>query len=812
MSLFVGNNLTLNNSLKYKHVYLQNQTKKITIQLTDIELNHAIFFERLYPNQNECYINTTRGNYILNNEDPILHLVNFNKKWFSIGREYAIPFLDQVDKKTITHSLFSNAGIGSKMVYFPLNNSLPVDDKYKISDRLLVSAPRMLQNAVGGLFTYKKDTSGQWFIDDILTIPYQSIYKEKQGEFGSDFKVLEVSGFDLLIVLAPEKKSSRFLGSVFIYSFRKRNSLFVGEEDSFYFYNETEVREIIIPRNTKVNQIQVGNQSFHLILDHEILSYHLSYDSSVLRISSPYSYVHPRMIKDVASFENKLYLLDSSEISELGIGSSGSVYLINQLVTNFSSVFQTNSPIGIQVDASGFEIHSDNKIFQFDSSSNLINHLSILGDKIIDYYSPSRDTIYILTKNVDLYQINYYNKVGALETIIPNIDETSTIPFDQLINEGSQIVSDSSGNLYISNLTNGSIYQILMNSTPKTYSLLPRLTESTSNTKIKVFVSDDSEKVYNYDTRLKQMTILSRDKENQFFLDQILNPSSLVQTYLKSNDEILGITFHHSSNRVLIGVQRKISNVSTNTFVLATDLNYNYIAHWINPSSYPSSLFGQAMDIHKDGVLAVVSDPNYPARDNKDKGIIYLLDLTENILNTTSPLRSSVPIGDVVRFSDYNNEILSIGQKENKRKLSWISNIYSDVPRYVVLDEDIQDANFFLHSQMVLTSSFFSSTKNRNQFYRNHKVNGCFEIMTKQVIDLPSLFDQGNVQMTRLGNHHVFFYHTGQSKFYLVDVRNLQIIVEWSDSIHSNFSVSLNGNTLSYVNVNNNNIVYTICS
>jgi hypothetical protein len=809
MSLFVGNNLTLNNPLQYKHIYLQNQTKKITIQISDAELNHAIFFERLYPNQFECYINTTRGNYILNQEDPTLHLVNFNKKWFSVGRDYAIPFLNQVDRKTITHSLFSNTKLGYKMIYKPLSLSVPVDQKYKISDRLIVSGPQLFQNAVGGILTYQKDISGQWIIDDILTIPYQSIYKDKQGEFGLDYKVLEMNGFDLLIVLAPQKKSSRFIGSVFIYSYRKRDQLFVGEEDSFYFFDETQGREIQIPRNTKVNRIEIGNQSFHLILDQEILSYYLTYESSVLRISNPFSYSHPRTIIGITSFNNKLYLLDQSEISELGISNSlnGPVYLINKIFTNFNSLFQTEIPKRIEFDTSGIVVHSDDKFFQFDSSYNLINTISIVGNKIIDYYSPDRNTIYILTINEGIYQINYYQKNGSIESIISNIDETSTIPFDQMINDGSKIISDTSGNLYISNIQNGTIYQIEMNTSPKTYSLLPQINNTNRNTKIKVFVSDDSEKVYNYDTNLKQIIVLSRDKDNQFFLDNTICPTSLVQKYLKINDQILGLSFHNSSNRILIGVQRNL-----NSFVIAIDLDYKYISHWTNPSTYASSLFGYSIDIHKDGVLAVISDPSFPARDNKEKGIIYLLDLTENILNTTSPLRSSAPIGDIVRFSDYNNEIISIGQKENKRKLSWISNIYSDVPRYIVLDEDIKDAYFFLQSQMVMTNSFFSSVKNRNQFYRNHKVNGCFEIMTKQIIDIPSLFEQGEIQMVRLGNHHVFFYHTIQSKFYLVDVRNLKIIFECNDTFNSNFVASLNGNTLSYAQVNENNIVYTICS
>jgi hypothetical protein len=472
-----------------------------------------------------------------------------------------------------------------------------------------------------------------------------------------------------------------------------------------------------------------------------------------------------------------------------------------------SNLFNQEIPLRLDLDSSGLIVSSDNIIFLFDNSQNKIDEIPILGDQMLDLAIINRNQIYTLAKNQNIYEINYFQKIGSNENLSNNIDPSNNIPFNQLIKEESKLILDSSQNLFISDPSSGAVYGIFLNTEPKSYYQIKNYSNNSKLTKTKLFVSDDSEKVFALDTNLKHINLLSRNRNNEFYFERSIIPKSDVQKIMRLEDKILDVKFHDQNQNILVGIQR-----NQKSFVLLVDFDFQLKSYWLNPSSFDSSLFGYSIDIHRDGIYAVISDPTYPAKDKNGTGILYLLDLNDKNLIS---IKSTGPIGNKVKYSDYNNEILSIGTKEGKQKLSWFSNIFSDTVRCIVLDENISDADFFLDSQMILTNNVFSNVKNKNEFYRNYKVNGCFEIMTKQAIEIPSLNQQGNISMVRLGNHHQFYYHQETSTFYLMDVRNNKIIVEWNDSFDSeksNFNVSRNGNALAYAQINDNGIVYTICS
>jgi hypothetical protein len=827
MSLFVENNITLNNPLNYKHIYLNNKNKKITIILSDIELNHTLFIERLFNNNFDCYVNTTRGNYILNQEDTSLHLVNYNKKWLSIGKNYAVPLLNtsmtdsdfnpsnptklSIDKKEFTNNLYLDTNFGSQMYLFPkgLTGSQVAEsqgNRYKINDRLLISAPKLFDGGVGGIYVYKRDNLEKFTIlEDLVTIPYEYRYENNQGQFGSQFKVLETetsvtgtggagstgSQNDLLIVLCPFRKRPNFIGSVYIYSYRKKTQLNIGEESSYYFHHETEGREIFVPRNDTVKQMILGINSFHLIFDKEILSYYLSYDSNnILKISTPYSYIHDLNIVQATTSNNKIYLLTATKITQLSITQNAPVYWSGDIFPDLSTLIGSYVLQKIYADISGLiVVHSDQQIFYLDPIQNIVlNSYSISGDKIIDFTFVNNKS-YILTKNVNQFEINSYSGITGGGTVASKVD-LSNIPLDQMINLNSKIVLDNSDNLFISNRIESKVNSL--NLIHQNYYTIEQYKNQQSN-KIKVFVTDNSEYIYYFDTKIKHFFVLSRNKNNEFIFDKSILPSSNVQNLIQFNDEILDVCFHYQLNIILMGVKR-----DQNCFVVAIDFNYNYLSYWKNPSSW-TSLFGYSIDIHNDGYYAIISDPIYPARDRNEKGAIYILDLQSYLLNTSKIIRSTGPIGNWTKFSDFNNEILSIGENNGINKISWFTHIFSDEVRCVVLDENVQQANFFMNSQMIVTNQSYSSIKNKNQFYRNQKVNGCFEIMTKQAIDIPEL-NLGSMEMIKFGDHHVFFY--SNPIVYLYDIRNMKLIQQWQDEIFSNISVSMDGSAIAYANVN----------
>jgi hypothetical protein len=215
MALFIQDDTIIENPRLYTNILIDNREKSIHIVVKDIEVNHKLIIERLYINDNNCYVNTSRGNFILNTEDPKLHLVFYNKRWLSVGRDNAIPLIDtsinSIDKQIIINNQYQNCSFGEHFLQTKTYSSnTGVNTRYYISDRLLVAAPNYHLGNLGCIFVYSKDVNNEYTVlEDMITIPYMNIQSSFQGKFGSNFDLIDMNGYHYLVVCAPNRKKDR---------------------------------------------------------------------------------------------------------------------------------------------------------------------------------------------------------------------------------------------------------------------------------------------------------------------------------------------------------------------------------------------------------------------------------------------------------------------------------------------------------------------------------------------------------------------------------------------------------------------------
>jgi len=794
MALFVNDDKTINDPQSYQNILIDNSTKSIRIVLRDIEINHKLMIQRLYINENECYVNTTRGNFILNTEEPNLHLVFYNKRWFSIGRDSALPLLDvSIDRRNIINNQFQNCAFGEHFIQtkdYPSNNG--TYSRYYISDRLLVAAKNYHMGQLGCIFVYSKDTNNEYTIlEDMITIPYESRQGQFQGKFGALFEVLEMDGYHYLVVCAPNRRLRYSECSVYIYSYRKRS------DNTFYFRNETIGREIVIPRlNTLRNLVVTKDKCFHLIYEQEIITYYISsYDSENINISSPYPVSTTYFIKDVVSTDTHVYVLSSTAINKYAFPTHEDALIDLTIYLDLSENYNIGS---FDIDVSeGIVGVSDKKIYFFDNtSSNIITHdlsSNQLPIQSFDLYHRDPNKLIYLCSDGKVYGLTNKN-TSQYYGIVNSIGSTSKIHYYE--------TSDSSVFVGLPSLSDGSLKRIYLNT------FLEIETTNYKNTSIQseVCVSRDAEYIYIYDRRTKIISVLIRNSTNTFVLSHTIIADLSISEYLRFRDTILDVKINYNRSQILIGV-KPYNDVRSS--VLICDLeSYSYLGRWLG-----STLgFGTSIDIRED--TAIVSDPNVSDaiinNNYYDKGTVDLYNLKplSNFQKINlDPLRSSSPIGKFVKMSPNINELLSIGEDATgKYHLTMFSNIYDADYRKLIMDENVSDAEYFLGGRMVITNKDAS-----NNIYKYQKVNGCFEIITKKPINIPE-FDSVSSKITvlPLGKNYTFMYYVNTID--LFDIRDMKLIKKWNDVYTTNVSVSIDGSTISYANQTENGIEYIICS
>lgn len=791
MTLFVDEDKIINNPQSYRNILLDNRTKSIHLVIDDIEINHKLIIERLYINDYECHVNTRRGNYILNTEDPKLHLVFYNKRWFSIGRDNALPLLNKdIDKQMIINNQFTNCKFGEDFIQTPTyssnNGSI---SRYYISDRLLVSAKDYHQGNLGCIFVYSRTSTDYNVLEDILTIPYNSTQGIYQGQFGAKFDLVDMNGYHYLIVCAPNRKFLNSSCSVYIYSYRKRS------DQTFYFQHETFDKEIIVPRITSFKTLTTTkNKGFHLVFDKEIITYYISsYDSETIRISPPYSVSTTQDIKDIKSTDNHVYVLFDTSITKYSIP-----LIENSLVELTTPIddFSGNNIHSLIVDASeGMVVVSHDKIYFYNDQQIKTNTFTELSSNIlsVDLFNKNSNQILFLLQNGDTKTLT--NKTTSqLRGIVSSVSNTSKIRY----------FLDDSTNLLVGipSLSGGQMRRITIS----------EFTTSTTNnyknisTQPEILVSDDAENVYVYDRRTKIITVLIRNPKNEFILSHTIHPPPSTLKLLRFRDTILDVKTNHVENQLLIGVR---PYNDTKSYVLVCNLEtYSHLATWMGTTVG----FGTSIDIEKN--TAIVSDPNVV--DAVISGIHYqtgtidmynLKPMSNFVKINLNSLRSTSPIGKVAKLASNLNEIISVGANSSGvHSVTWFGNINDINYRRFILNENVTDVEYFLEGRLVLTSK-----DNTNKFYRNQKVNGCFEIITKRDITIPSLTSIGTpIRILPLGKFYTFMYYPG--KILMFDIRDMRLIKEWTDSYTSNVSVCIDGSTISYLSQTSNDVSYIICS
>lgn len=795
MALFVQDDITIENPQLYNNISVDNRSKIIRIVIKDIEVNHKLIIERLYINDNICYVNTSRGNYILNTEDPKLHLVFYNKRWFSIGRDNALPLIDKnVDRQYISNNQYQNCLFGENFIQTEIyNTNNGVDTRYYMSDRLFVSAPNYHLGNLGCIFVYSKDENNDYTIlEDMITIPYDYRQGLFQGKFGSHFGFIDMNGYHYLIVCAPNRKTNISFASVYIYSYKKR------PDNTFYFHHETSNREILIPRVDPIRELVItNNKAFHLIFDKEILTYYISsHNSETIRISEPYLISVNYVIKTVQSSNTYVYLLSPTAIvkysfPDQNLAAEGPLEEITEHISDLSG----SNILSFRIDASGGIVsHSDDKVYFYDSNGSHLETFTLPDSPVIqsfELFQNDPNKIILLTTNKKIYRITDKNQLSSYIYANLNTSNKSRIKFytsdEGIVRIGIPEFED--GNI---------IKMILIDGAMNTNMNF----KNDSNIQPEISVSDDAENVYIYDRRTKIISVLLRNEKNIFILSHTIIPDKTTQQHLRFLDTILAVKINYNLSQILIGV-KPYNNVKSCVLVLRLE-DYFYLSKWTGNSIG----YGKYIDVKTD--IAVVSDPDeidiVVSNVHYAKGLIDLYNLkpASNFAKlNTNPLRSTSQIGKVSKMSSNLNEIVSIGEDNS---LTMFSNIYDLNYRRIVVGEKISDVEYFMEGKIVQTNKDLS-----NHFYRYQKVNGCFEIITKREIDIQSLSSiNSKITILPLGKNYTFFYYT--ENIVLFDIRDMKLVKTWTDTYTTNVSVSIDGSTISYVNQTSTHINYIVCS
>jgi hypothetical protein len=786
MALFVDvSSIVINNPQIYQTILLDNRTQSIRVVINDIEINHKLIIERLYINDNDCYVNTSRGNFILNTEDSRLHLVFYNKRWLSIGRDSALPLLDTtIDRQMIQNYQFQNCSFGEHLVQTEIRSSNNgINGKYYISDRLLVAAKNYHMNQLGCIFVYSKDNNNQYTIlDDMITIPYNPIQGEFQGKFGSMFDLIDMNGFHYLVVCAPNRKRGNSDCTVYIYSYRKRL------DNTFYFKHETLDNEIIVPRIESLKKLVITkNKGFHLIFEKEIITYYVSTtNSDNIRISAPYPITTLDIIKDVQSTDEHVYVLSDSSIVKYAFPVSENS--IVEITTDIDGL--TGSTSFIHDLSGGTIVISDNKIDFYDQSQTLTN--TYTSQDIIQSVDLYQNHLILMSFNGNIKRLSNQTSLQDYGNV-PDIDNLSKIHFMDTSNVIVGFPQLSDGKVKQINLN--TMNQVIIDNYKNISSIQPEL-----------FVTRDAENVIIYDRRTKIISVLNRNDRNRFGLWTTLLPNESLVNHLRFRDTILDVKINDNQSQILIAV-KPYNDIKSHVIVCNLD-TYSYISK----ISGTTDGFGTSIDIKQD--IAVISDPNISDTVVSGvfyaKGVINFYDLKPqgsfNQINS-DPLRSSSPIGKIVKLSSTLNEIVSIGVNNSGiHSTTLFSNISEPNYRKIIMNENVSDVEYFLEGRMIL-----SNKDNSNKFYRYQKVNGCFEIITKKEVNIPSLTSvSSKITFLPLGKHYTFMYHNNSITMF--DIREMKLIKDWIDNYTTNVSVSIDGSTISYANQNENGIEYIICS
>jgi hypothetical protein len=802
---------TFKDLFKFESLSFNNKTKSIAWDLPDSYINTRLLIDRIYMNNFECYVNTKRGNFILDSFENWIHMVFYEKRWHCINRTNALPFTgDVINRQDIDVNYVEDQGFGENVLLTPTISANNGNyGKYHISNKLFVSAPRFIstlpgQNGVGAVYVYDGTTMA---IEDMITIPYYYYLGVNQGNFGTHTAVLEMKnfGFDYLIVGATTRKSltTDSLLSIYIFSYSKKT-----DGTSFYFHNETfGNKEIVVDTTKTLRDIKtVDNSSFILVFDDEIIKYNILNNasqsvivSSAIKISSGSLVADSSLtIRSLDTVDNFAYILYSdSQVYRFNATSDPSTLINLGPVLSYSNLktfklADVQGQTGKQIIA-----ESDSNLLFFNQNNNTPYRTLDFSANLVSYNVKGKETVMIDGTNIT-YQDGTSTPVRKqITSFLPNETASSK----------NKVILIGSDRFYTSGFTSGKIYQCrhqsqtinqFGNVSAPANLILDASGSYTDNQPEIILLSEDSEIMYAFNKTTKLISQFNRNSNNDYEFVQTIIPSESLKKELGYRDTIHDVKLDVGNLSLFIG----FVPFGLNQVGRVVGVNLSSIVVEIKFTGTTPS-FGKSIDISKTGQYVLVGEPDVPIETMNaityKRGAVHLYNAVRPDVARYNVLRSSqFPVGNLVKFSPTENEFLSIGSKSTLNEVTQVvcfTNIFEKIYRSCVLKFDVTDAIYLEDGHLVLSANQLVNGK--QTYYKSQKINGCFEVNTLKEITIPEITNVSGLKVNALGDRYAFF-HSLDGTVTLMDIKTMKKIHQFTTNINTNITHAVDGTAFAH--------------
>ncbi len=776
-------------------VSFNNKTKSITWDLSDPLINTRLLIDRIYVNNFDCYVNTKRGNFILDSFENWLHMVFYEKRWNCINRVNALPFTpNSINRQDISLNFVQDQAFGSNILITPVvstNNG--ANNKFYISNKVIVSAPRFISTqtgskGVGALYVYDYSTMN---IEDMITIPYYYYLGVNQGNFGTHTAILSMKnfGYDYLIVSAPSRRklTTETLLSIFIFTYSKKT-----DGSSFYFHNETfGDKEIIVNTTKTLRDIKtIDSTGFLLIFDDEIIRYNILNQSSQsvivssgIKISAGSLISNSSLtIRSIDTVSNLAYILYSNNI----IHRFNTTSDLNTLINLGPAVSYTTRTLN-RIKVSKVNNSADDKIVAQSASGIL-------------YFTVNNNTPYLtndVSSNILTFDVNNANTVIIDQNnisfyvhasgVVLRVSRSTTFASDTF--SSNKILMGSDSKMITGGFASSKVY--MHSYITSNISLLNTITLIENQPEILMF-SEDSEILYAMNPTTKIISQFNRNANNDYEFVQTILPSESMKRFLGYRDTIYDTKLDVANVSLFIG----FLPFGANQVGSVIGVNINRLLIEVRFSGTTPS-FGKSIDLSKTGRYLLVGEPEVPIETvnaiTYKRGAVHLYDAINPSNLRFNVLRSSqYPIGNLVKFSPSENEFLSIGSKTvvEPTQLVCFTNIFEKIYRSCVFKYEVTDAIYLYDGDLVLSGNELVNGK--QIYHKNQKVNNCFEINTQKDITIPDITNTTSLKLYPLGLRYAFF-HSSNGTVTLMDITSMKKIYQFTANINTNITCAING-------------------